>query len=178
MKAQYWHTPGNYIKFLETLRQLDHEWQCWFLVPQSAASELSNALEAGEVAPERYRILHPTFAELPRYLCAADFGILFLEHEKKVVATKVVEYLACGLPTLLNANVRGAADLLKLCDGGLVIHIGLGDRDNFTESICYKDLMPFLSLEKRKEIADFAKRNLSNRVVASKYIEVYRSITN
>ena len=48
-------------------------------------------------------------------------GLQIMEHEDTRLSIKFVEYLAAGLPVLVAANVRGAADCVRRCGVGVVL---------------------------------------------------------
>jgi glycosyltransferase involved in cell wall biosynthesis len=71
-------------------------------------------MQARNVGPENYSVRAAASAEVPSYLAAADVGLAFIKRCVSKLAsspTKNGEYLACGLPLVINAGV-GDSDLL------------------------------------------------------------------
>jgi glycosyltransferase involved in cell wall biosynthesis len=71
-------------------------------------------MQARNVEPDNYSVRAVASAEVPSYLAAADVGLAFIKRCVSKVAsspTKNGEYLACGLPLVINAGV-GDSDLL------------------------------------------------------------------
>jgi glycosyltransferase involved in cell wall biosynthesis len=71
-------------------------------------------MRARDVAPENYSVQAVASRDVPSYLAAADVGLAFIKRCVSKIAsspTKNGEYLACGLPLVINAGV-GDSDLL------------------------------------------------------------------
>ena len=71
-------------------------------------------MQARNVEPDNYSVRAVASAEVPWYLAAADVGLAFIKRCMSKIAsspTKNGEYLACGLPLVINAGV-GDSDLL------------------------------------------------------------------
>ncbi len=70
-------------------------------------------------------------SEMPRYLSAGDVGISFIKScfsKKGSSPTKVGEYLACGLPVVLNGDIGDQADLAAERETCVVVG-GFGERE-------------------------------------------------
>lgn len=62
--------------------------------------------------------------EMPSYLSAADFGVSFIKRCFSKTAsspTKNAEYLACGLPIIINAGIGDSDELVNLWNAGILI---------------------------------------------------------
>ena len=71
-------------------------------------------MRARNVEPENFSVRAVASSEVPSYLAAADVGLAFIKRCMSKIAsspTKNGEYLACGLPLVINAGV-GDSDLL------------------------------------------------------------------
>src|SRR5260221_2660737 len=80
-------------------------------------------LERG-VSADRFSVRAVAPAEVSSYLCAADAGIAFYKPTFSRLATspvKVAEYLACGLPVIINAGVGDSDTLISAQRVGAVI---------------------------------------------------------
>jgi len=82
------------------------------------------------LSDNRYTVKRAAFHEVPAYLSAADAAIAFYKPTLSRLATspvKVAEYLACGLPVVLNAGVGDSDALIRNERVGTVI-------ENFTDA--------------------------------------------
>jgi glycosyltransferase involved in cell wall biosynthesis len=71
-------------------------------------------MRARSVEPDNFSVRAVASGEVPSYLAAADVGLAFIKRCVSKIAsspTKNGEYLACGLPLVINAGV-GDSDLL------------------------------------------------------------------
>jgi glycosyltransferase involved in cell wall biosynthesis len=81
------------------------------------------------VEPGDFSVLSIASAAVPSYLAAADAGLAFIKRCISKVAsspTKNGEYLACGLPLVINAGVGDSDSLINDWKAGVLI-------ENFTE---------------------------------------------
>jgi glycosyltransferase involved in cell wall biosynthesis len=80
-----------------------------------AGHELINELmRERHIGPERFSVIAARPSAVPAYLSAADAGVAFIKTCFSKLAsspTKYGEYLACGLPLIINSGV-GDSDLL------------------------------------------------------------------
>jgi len=70
------------------------------------------------------RILHVPHAEVAGYLCAADVGVLLREEtltNQVAAPIKFGEYLCCGLPCIVSAQVGDTAVVLREEGGGIIV---------------------------------------------------------
>ncbi|HVF22175.1 MAG TPA: glycosyltransferase [Pyrinomonadaceae bacterium] len=76
------------------------------------------------VGLENYSVLSAAAAEVPSYLAAADAGLAFIKRCVSKLAsspTKNGEYLACGLPLILNAGIGDSDALINDWKAGVLI---------------------------------------------------------
>ena len=82
------------------------------------------------VGAENYSVRAVTAADVPSYLSAADAGLAFIKRCVSKLAsspTKNGEYLACGLPLILNAGIGDSDALIDQWSAGVLI-------EEFTET--------------------------------------------
>jgi glycosyltransferase involved in cell wall biosynthesis len=87
-------------------------------------------MRSRNVTPENYSVLSVAAREVPSYLAAADAGLAFIKRCVSKLAsspTKNGEYLACGLPLILNAGIGDSDALIEQWEAGVLI-------DDFTEA--------------------------------------------
>ena len=83
--------------------------------------ELMNARTVGV---ENYSVRSVAAADVPSYLSAADAGLAFIKRCVSKLAsspTKNGEYLACGLPLILNAGIGDSDALIDQWQAGVLI---------------------------------------------------------
>jgi glycosyltransferase involved in cell wall biosynthesis len=76
------------------------------------------------IATENYSVLSVAAREVPSYLAAADVGLAFIKRCVSKLAsspTKNGEYLACGLPLILNAGIGDSDALIDRWEAGVLI---------------------------------------------------------
>ena len=85
---------------------------------------VAGALAARGIAAGDYAATWARHAEMPAYLSAADAGLAFVRpclSKRSSSPTKYAEYLACGLPIVVNAGVGDVEDLLARTGAGVVV---------------------------------------------------------
>ena len=81
-------------------------------------------MRSRQVEPDSFSVMAIKPAEVPSYLAAADAGLAFIKRCVSKIAsspTKNGEYLACGLPLILNAGVGDSDALIKDWKAGVLI---------------------------------------------------------
>lgn len=136
-------------------------------------SSIHNAMGDGADA-SRFRVVRPRQDEMGDWLSAADLGLhaLSRQHDWRTrLGTKVVEYWACGLPTIVNENVGAAADYIRSHDVGRVV------TDATTAPEFARLVDESLRLDKA-QVAAFAARTFSADVVAGLYRDAYAHVAS
>jgi glycosyltransferase involved in cell wall biosynthesis len=81
-------------------------------------------MRSRQVESDSFSVLSIASAEVPSYLAAADAGLAFIKRCVSKVAsspTKNGEYLACGLPLIINAGVGDSDSLINDWKAGVLI---------------------------------------------------------
>jgi glycosyltransferase involved in cell wall biosynthesis len=94
------------------------------VLTHSDSRQLREAFQEAGVAPSRYRIIHVSHGEIPRYLQQGRFGVLLLRGGRSLrgaCPTKVGEYLAAGLPILSSSGIGDCTELLEANRIGVVL---------------------------------------------------------
>jgi glycosyltransferase involved in cell wall biosynthesis len=87
-------------------------------------------MRSRQVDPDSFSVLSIASAEVPSYLAAADAGLAFIKRCVSKIAsspTKNGEYLACGLPLIINAGVGDSDSLIHDWKAGVLIEDFTGD---------------------------------------------------
>ena len=90
---------------------------------------ITSAIERLGIDPSHVEIRVADFSEMPKVLGAAHVAIALLRQVPSKIGSspiKIAEYLACGLPTVVNAHLGDSDALIRRYGAGHVV-------DNFTE---------------------------------------------
>lgn len=80
--------------------------------------------EDSGIAGENLLIKYADYSEIPRYLNAADAGIILRDDimtNRVASPTKIPEYLLCGLPVVISRNVGDFSEFIEKHDLGIVL---------------------------------------------------------
>ena len=164
----HWHDPVSYAELIVGLRDLSVPHTFLFVTPDRPA--LDRVLRERGLGPDEYCAVTSDFADVPKYLSAADFGLILLKEPKIAMGTKTAEYLSMALPVITDRNAAGAKQVIDTYGVGLVIE----DR----RRIDLKALETFIaksdavSLEARR----VATERFSTHKVAARYDHLYRTL--
>jgi glycosyltransferase involved in cell wall biosynthesis len=132
-----WHDPALLAKVYGSLRHSLGESRLLVLTKYDK-QKLEAILQDNGISIEEFRIIAAKPDEVGSYLGAADYGMVPLRDlntsrpmnlvAHTMIGTKVSEYLACGLPIIVNQNVGGIASLMKRYKLGIIF-----DSNNFAE---------------------------------------------
>jgi glycosyltransferase involved in cell wall biosynthesis len=152
-----WQRIEDILKVCRELATFEPSMKFLFLTQKTA--ELVRL--AGEVGLDRtrYAALGCLPREVPRYLCAADTGII-MRHDIPVnnVASpiKIGEYLGCGLPVILTPGIGDYSEMLPKAGVGLMLDES-GD--------CARQILDYIRQPEfpalRTKAAEFARAKLS-----------------
>lgn len=125
----------------------------------------------------KHKINHPNvistfvpYNEMPKYLSAADVGIVFREHHivnKVASPIKFAEYIACGLPVVANDSVEQIVDVIQTYKVGQIVS-GFKEID--------KELFEKLKIIDRREIEKIGRQIYSIQNIAEAYIAEYQKL--
>jgi glycosyltransferase involved in cell wall biosynthesis len=108
-----WYMTGEMAAFFATLKQKSQN--AFFLwLTQGSREIVSSAMEQHGIGPDDYAVRKVSPVDVPGYLNVADAGIAFYRPGVSRLGTspvKMSEYLACGLPVVINVGV-GDSDRL------------------------------------------------------------------
>jgi hypothetical protein len=109
------------------------------------------------------------YKDVPKYLCAADIGVIFRENNivnNVALPVKYCEYLSCGLPVVANESVHEIKTSIRVHNVGYVLESGI-----INEGI----LSILLKLD-RHRIAKVGQNNYSVVNVVEGYSHIYNQI--
>jgi glycosyltransferase involved in cell wall biosynthesis len=120
--ASVWERPVETARLAAAVRQEDPG--TILLVLTSDPQPFQDAAAAAGLAPEALRVLAVGHPMVPRYLAAADAGVLLREStplNRISCPGKFPEYLACGLPVILTNGVGDASERVAAERCGVVL---------------------------------------------------------
>ncbi len=128
----------------------------YLIVPGNSLEEVSFYLQRGDYAAFSYREIHGSIEE---------------EISRTVIAIKTGEYLACGLPVIVNGNVGAASALVEKYGVGVVFNPdGVAD---IREGICLIENNYRAVSEKCRQVAlDYFDYESNSQ----KYMEIYHAL--
>jgi glycosyltransferase involved in cell wall biosynthesis len=124
-----WYLSDKLANFFVQLLKQGHDAHFLWLTPGDPAI-IRTLMDARDIKPARYTVRSPISVEVPSYLSASDLGVAFYKPGFSKLATspvKVTEYLACGLPFVINTGIGDLDTLVTNERLGAVV-------DDFTES--------------------------------------------
>ena len=175
-----WHDPAMLAKLGAVLDQNIPSAALLVLTPHERGELEREFLTAG-VKPERVTIMSVTPAEVPQYLCAADFGIVPLRRieatdpakavGETMIGLKVAEYMAAGLPIIVNERVSGLSSLMA----AFKIGIFFNDEDMLAVVPRLKTMIKDY-LEFKANCRTVSEKFLSLDIALQAYYGVYRAV--
>ena len=136
-----------------------------------------NLMSSRNVAEKNFSVRAVASADVPSYLAAADIGLAFIKRCMSKIAsspTKNGEYLACGLPLVLNAGVGDSDALINDWQAGVLIE-DFSDHDYARAS---REIESIVSNEKVKDEARTVAEKLFDlkRIGGERYASLYERV--
>lgn len=118
-----WYLTEEMADFFAGLVRDRPEAHCVWLTPGKHERIRVLMTERG-IAPDRYTVLAAASKDVPSYLSASDAGLAFIKNcfsKQASSPTKTGEYLACGLPIIINAGIGDSDQLISEEKAGALI---------------------------------------------------------
>jgi glycosyltransferase involved in cell wall biosynthesis len=118
-----WYLTEKMADFFASFAQLSRDSHLLWLTTGSH-DRVRQLMKSRNVGPEQYSVLSVAAAEVPSYLAAADAGLAFIKRCVSKLAsspTKNGEYLACGLPLIINAGIGDSDALINDWRAGVLV---------------------------------------------------------
>jgi glycosyltransferase involved in cell wall biosynthesis len=167
---------SNIVEYIGFIREICSNAYFLILTPKDNHRAVAYLMGEHGIPSSQFLVIEPASGELHRWLSAADVGIHAMSagpDSQTRLGVKVVEYLSCGLPVLVNANVGAAASLIDTHHVGAVI-----DLEKRVESQISIDRLFSQSHSLRQQCRKVAEDLFSVEVCASKYIDLYKELGN
>ncbi len=119
-----WYREAEQARFAGILKRRSERKIAFLILTPSPHGELEQLLAREGIAPDEIVVRKARPSEMRDYLSAADIGLSFIMScfsKKGSSPTKVAEYLACGLPVVLNGDIGDQADLAAETDACCVL---------------------------------------------------------
>lgn len=170
-----WYMLDEMVRFYRTLARLVPEAHFVILTAEDG-ERIRRSVEMQGLLPTEVSVRLVPYGEMPEWLSLADAAVLFRRPAyslKGVFPTKLGEFLACGVPVVLNAGIGDSDEIVEGNRVGVIVSRLEPDEYDRTAKVLL-DLLSDASLRTRcravaEEIA------LSRGV--SRYIETYAAIS-
>jgi len=146
----------------------------FLFVTHSDKQIVTHAAKEKGLGSADFKVIESSFDKIPAILSICDAGIYFINPYMKFGSfpIKLGEYLACGLPVIVNSGIGDTEDIVRDHGVGAVIHV-------FSADEYERSLRELLELLSKKDIL-----KESCREVADKYLsltmgsQMYKDIYN
>lgn len=118
-----WYLTEQMAEFFASYLKRDRQAHLLWLTTGSH-DRVRELMARRNVGTENFSVLAVASSEVPSYLAAADVGLAFIKRCVSKIAsspTKNGEYLACGLPLVINAGVGDSDTLINDWKAGVLI---------------------------------------------------------
>jgi glycosyltransferase involved in cell wall biosynthesis len=118
-----WYLTEKMVDFFATLLKGNQKAHLLWLT-NGSPDRVRELMRSCQVETNNFSVLSVAPAEVPSYLAAADAGLSFIKRCISKIAsspTKNGEYLACGLPLVINAGVGDSDALINDWNAGILI---------------------------------------------------------
>lgn len=118
-----WYLTDRMADFFASFVQLNSKSHLLWLTTGSH-ERVRELMKSRAIGPEHYSVFAVAAAEVPSYLAAADAGLAFIKKCVSKIAsspTKNGEYLACGLPLIINAGIGDSDALINDWRAGVLV---------------------------------------------------------
>lgn len=120
-----WYLRCEMLECLACLARRLPDVKVFIATREDHAQLRADAQEAG-LADEQLVLRRVPFDAMPRYLRLMDLGVFFIKpcfSKKASAATKLGEFLACGVPVLINDGVGDSGTIVREAAAGVVLPV-------------------------------------------------------
>jgi glycosyltransferase involved in cell wall biosynthesis len=168
-----WYLRQPMLEYLAYLAQNLDRAKILIVTQEDHEKLRADALLAG-IPKEQMVLVRASFAEMPEYIRLIDLGVFFIKSsfsKRASCATKLAEFLATGVPVVINSGVGDSDRIVRESDVGVVITTTV--REDFAESLC--DVRRLLNDPQTAErCRAAASRYFDVKEGAKKYASLYR----
>ena len=117
-----WYLLGEMALFVE--QAINRFYRTRFLIVTGSVREAASGMELAGLAPDAVTVVSVAPSEMPKWLAKADAGLAFIKpswSKQASCPTKIGEYLAMGLPVVVNDAVGDMKELIGTKGVGVVL---------------------------------------------------------
>jgi glycosyltransferase involved in cell wall biosynthesis len=118
-----WYMRSEMLQFLALVVRASTRVRV-LIVTREDHAELRRDCETAGIPPDRLIIRRARFADMPRMISLFDAGVFFIRpsmSKRGSAATKLAEFLACGVPVIINDGVGDSGEIVAQRGVGLVL---------------------------------------------------------
>jgi glycosyltransferase involved in cell wall biosynthesis len=172
-----WYLTEEMADFFAGLVRDRPEAHCVWLTPGKHDRIRALMTERG-IAPDRYTVLAAASKDVPSYLSASDAGLAFIKNcfsKQASSPTKTGEYLACGLPIIINAGIGDSDQLILEEKAGALIRDFTGPEYDRAATEVQASLLDVAGT--RQQMREVAERLFDVQQVGSeRYARLYEAV--
>jgi glycosyltransferase involved in cell wall biosynthesis len=170
-----WYLTEEMADFFASYLKRDAEAHLLWLT--TGSHDRVRELMAGRnIAKDNFSVLAVASADVPSYLAAADIGLAFIKRCVSKLAsspTKNGEYLACGLPLVINAGIGDSDALINDWKAGVLIEEFTDEA--FAEAGCEVDAA-VREPAARKHARSVAEQVFDLKIAGERYAALYERV--
>jgi len=174
-----WYLTEQMADFFATIIKRRADAHALWLTPGNH-ERIRSLMQQRDIAGNRYTVIAAASGEVPSYLSASDVGVAFIKPCFSKLAsspTKYAEYLACGLPLVINAGIGDSDSLVLKEKAGALINDFTADE--YEQAATYIDGLARDQESTRARTRDVAERLFDVRKVGvERYARLYDEVLN
>jgi glycosyltransferase involved in cell wall biosynthesis len=174
-----WYLTDKMADFFAEIVRERRDWHFLWLTTGPGEMIKKLMLER-DIDAEQYTVKTMAPADVPSYLSASDAGLAFYRPAFSRLATspvKVTEYLACGLPLIINAGIGDSDELITRENTGALV--SSFNRDEYNRALITIESFVRNAEETRSRTREIAERLFDVRTVGvNRYARLYQALLN
>lgn len=118
-----WYLRKEMLAFLSYLNENIKDSRL-LVISQESHEELRHDAEEAGISPDRLTVARATFEEMPQLMRLMDVGVFFIKKcfsKQASCATKLGEFLATGVPVIINDGIGDTDDIVSEHNVGIVL---------------------------------------------------------
>jgi glycosyltransferase involved in cell wall biosynthesis len=175
-----WYLTEEMCDFFVTLREQKPNAFFLWLTPGNRERITKLMNERGMSDNDDFRIVSALASDVPSYLSAADAGLAFIKpcfSKQASSPTKYGEYLACGLPLIINAGIGDSNALILKDRAGVMVNVF--NSDAYREAAISLAEFTADASQTRQHSRAIAERRFDVRTTgAARYADLYDKLLN
>ncbi len=165
-----WYLRTEMLRYLAYLSKSTQALRVLIVTREDHKTLRRDAVASG--VPDAMVLTRASFSEMPRYMSLFDAGLFFIRptlSKRASAATKLAEFLSCGVPVILNDGVGDSGAIVRHHDVGVVLTAT--NQEAFAAS-----LPPVRALFSGLEMSERCRRVASELFDVEKGTEKYRKL--